>query len=475
MRSSWSASLALAACVGCGTAPAGPARQMEPKEPKKEELTEELTDAIVNPGFERGWEGWKDDDPSGTGTGISGEAYQGANSVKLSEKPAFVSQTVSVLPKSTYRLSAFVRGGGNLGVKVGGELFFEQQREKKERWAEVSVTFRSGDLSQVIVFCSFAGSEARFDDFRLHLVEGGEAETSARIKTSSAGGYGLSPELPPGKNFDLLGWYLNTPADTDKDGKPDRFSEVELANGATDPRYFYTAKDGGMVFSAPISGVRTSENTKFTRTELREMLRRGDTRIDTKNDDATPNKNNWVLSSAPPEARSAAGGGDGTLRATLAVNHVTTTGDAGQVGRVIVGQIHASEDEPVRIYYRKLPGNSRGSIYIAHEPSGRDDFFVDLIGSRSDRAPDPVDGIALNEKFTYQIETRGNTLRVSIKQKGELRAEKSVDMTGSGYDVAKEYLYFKAGVYNQNNTGEATDYVQATFYELEHRHGNAER
>jgi len=31
-------------------------------------------------------------------------------------------------------------------------------------------------------------------------------------------------------------------------------------------------------------------------------------------------------------------------------------------------------------------------------------------------------------------------------------------------------MYFKAGVYNQNNTGTASDYVQATFYSLTHSH-----
>ena len=36
----------------------------------------------------------------------------------------------------------------------------------------------------------------------------------------------------------------------------------------------------------------------------------------------------------------------------------------------------------------------------------------------------------------------------------------------SGYNNLS--MYFKAGVYNQNNTGTASDYVQATFYSLAH-------
>jgi poly(beta-D-mannuronate) lyase len=31
-------------------------------------------------------------------------------------------------------------------------------------------------------------------------------------------------------------------------------------------------------------------------------------------------------------------------------------------------------------------------------------------------------------------------------------------------------MYFKAGVYNQNRSGDPEDYVQATFYELENNH-----
>ena len=425
---------------------------------------------IVNAGFEDGWAGWTDGDPTGSGTALSDVANDGERSVKLTENGAYVAQTVQVQPGTTYRLSAYVRGPGNLGAKVGAEMFFEQQPKKGKKWREVSVTFSSGTSESIYVFASCGGIEVRFDDFRLEALDAEAAETSARIISSRAGGYGLSPDLPPGRNFDLLGWYLSTPGDDDKDGRSDRFSGVELAKGATDERYFFTARDGGMVFRATVAGAKTSKNTRFTRTELREMLRRGDTGISTRNDDRSPNKNNWVLSSAPDRAQRAAGGVDGTLRATLAVNRVTETGDRSHVGRVIIGQIHAAVDEPIRLYYRKMPENKRGSIYAAHERSGGEDLFYELIGSRRNGAADLPDGIALGEKFTYEIEARGNLLHVSISKDGELRAEQTIDMSESGYDVYNDYMYFKAGVYNQNDTGEADDFVQATFYELDASH-----
>ena len=425
---------------------------------------------IANPGFENGWDGWTDGDPSGTGTALSQEANSGTQSIKLTENGAYVAQVVAVQANTKYRLSANVRGPGNLGAKVGSEMYFEQQPKKGRKWRELVVTFSSGSADSVTIFASCGGDEVRFDDFHLKAIDAPDVETSARIISSRAGGYGLSPDLPPGRNFDLLGWYLTTPSDDNNDGKSDRVSEIDLAKGATDARYFYTASDGGMVFRATVSGAKTSTNTRFTRTELREMLRRGDTGIRTRNDDASPNENNWVFSSAPVKAQRAAGGVDGKLQATLAVNHVTTTGDKNQVGRVIIGQIHAHRDEPIRLYYRKLPGNTRGSIYFAHEFSGGDDVYVELIGSRHSNTTDPEDGIALDEKFSYEIETRGNFLHVTISQGDVVRATTVFDMADSGYDVSNDYMYFKAGVYNQNDSGAPDDFVQATFYQLDASH-----
>lgn len=270
-------------------------------------------------------------------------------------------------------------------------------------------------------------------------------------------------QKPP---FELSDWYLGLPVDENGDGKSDNISEKQLAAGWTDDRFFYYSEDGGVVFRAPVRGALTSSNTKYVRTELREMLRRGNTKHSTQG----VGKNNWVLSTAPKKTRKKAGGVDGELTATLAVNHVTTTGEPHEIGRVIIGQIHGEDDEPVRIYYRKLPGNERGSLYFAHEPRGEEDVYYGLLGSREDDAPDPTNGIGLGEKFSYKIVAFGHALEVTISQDGKVIGRNRVDMSESGYDDKNEYLYFKAGVYNQNRTGEADDYAQATFYELKNLH-----
>lgn len=269
----------------------------------------------------------------------------------------------------------------------------------------------------------------------------------------------------PSENFDLTQWYLSQPFDHDKNGKPDDVSEWNLANGYQHPELFYTAEDGGMVFKTFVKGTRTSKNTKYARTELREMLRSGDETIDTKG----VNGNNWVFSSAPVEDLKAAAAVDGVLEATLKIDHTTTTGEPHEVGRFIIGQIHDKDDEPIRLYYRKLPNHATGSVYFAHENTlkGTDEYF-NLVGDMTAEVGDA--GIALGEKFSYRIEVVGNTMTVSLMRDGQDDIVQIVDMSKSGYDQGGRYMYFKAGVYNQNLYGDHDDYVQATFYKLEASH-----
>ena len=274
----------------------------------------------------------------------------------------------------------------------------------------------------------------------------------------------INTTIAPSTKFDLSDWSLSVPADEDGNGRADQIKEKELNSGYAN-KYFYTATDGGMVFKCPIGGAKTSQNTSYTRSELREMLRAGDKKIKTKG----PNQNNWVLQSSNSIYNAA--GYDGQLSATLKVDYVTTTGDDKQVGRVIIGQIHAEHNEPLRLYYRKLPNNEKGSIYFAHEgrDNGKEDYY-ELVGSKSSKAKNPENGIALGEKFSYQVLVLGNSLGVKIIKEDKSIFEKRIDIRKSGYAAKDEYMYFKAGVYNQNKTGHPEDYVQATFYELSNKH-----
>lgn len=276
----------------------------------------------------------------------------------------------------------------------------------------------------------------------------------------------LDPTKKPGENFDLLDWQLTLPTDINKDKKADTINEVAMSEGFELKPFFYTGDDGGMVFACPNVGAQTSKNTKYARTELREMLRRGNGRHKTQG----VNKNNWVFGSAHSSAKRKAGGVNGSLEATLAVNRVSTTGDEKMVGRVIIGQIHATDDEPIRLYYRKLPNNEKGTIYFAHEINGADDIWIPMLGTRSHTLPNPEDGIALNEKFSYKITVVDDLLTVTLIRVDKPNITKIFDMSNSGYGKSSQYMYFKAGVYNQNNGGADKDYVQATFYHVDNKH-----
>jgi len=287
--------------------------------------------------------------------------------------------------------------------------------------------------------------------------------------------FGLNPNVAPGQNFELIDWALDTPAVDPGDGFAQRTQEGELASFSD--QYFFTAADGGMVFRSTIGGATTSANSTFTRSELREMLRRGDRSISTRG----VNRNNWVLG-YQPDPGVAIGGRGGVLKGTLAINHVSVAGSNSHIGRMVFGQIHASSDEPIRLYYKKFPSNTRGYIYFAHEIRGADDIYFMVVGPEitdRDRSPidqaDPFNGIALDEVFSYEITNEGARIDVIIHrgdQDGEIIGHNFVDMTAenSGYDTTDEWNYFKAGVYTQNNTGDAADFDMATFYRLSNTH-----
>ena len=267
----------------------------------------------------------------------------------------------------------------------------------------------------------------------------------------------LDPNLPPSGNFDLTYWKLTRPNQQEID-------EDNLSNGFEREGEFYTDPvTGAMVFWCPNDGA--TGGSSYPRNELREMIRAGDTSIGTRG----INKNNWVFSSSTRANQEAAGGVDGVMTATVAVDYVSETSDASfKVGRVIVGQIHASDDEPCRLYYRKLPGNTRGSVYFAHEPTTGSEQWYEMIGSRADGAPDPEDGIALGEKWSYKIEVVMNTLTVTVMREGKPDVVQEVDMTNSGF--ADDWMYFKAGNYNQNNAGDPGEYAQVSFFALDVSH-----
>lgn len=300
----------------------------------------------------------------------------------------------------------------------------------------------------------------------------GGNETPANPVTN----FGLDPNRDPWENFDLSRWSLDTPAPRDNDNcRAERtwdhnWDDSNPLDSSSRP-FFFTHSDGGLRFVTRIDGETTSSscNSGFVRSELREMIRAGNQNID----DTGVSRNNWKLGYQPGND-SNWGGVNGEMNATLRVNEVTTSGDSGQVGRVIVGQIHAINDEPLRLYYRKRGNNRRGCIYFGHEIRNSDDEWFEMIGDR-DCLSSPSDGIELNELFSYTIINDDEDISVIIRRgdrDGPIIARRTIDMNNlnSGYDRSDESMYFKAGAYTQNNSGNGSDGDVVTFYRLSVSH-----
>ena len=270
-------------------------------------------------------------------------------------------------------------------------------------------------------------------------LEGRLALAAAALCLFTAGAsFALDPSLPPSGNFDLTHWYLTLPS-------AEIVDPITLSNGYALADVFYTdPKSGGMTFRCPnLAG--TTTNAHYSRTELREVLNP----LDSSYTDAS---NNWTTAIG------------GRLKARLRVDRVSTTGDSSQVGRVVIGQIHGpSSDSAIRLYYSMKPWEAKGRIYAAvGSTSGVTTSSTDIVTNNNG------DGIALGELFTYVIQLEDTRLQVDI-----LRNQGTLVNTYIGY-IDPAYrglnLYFKAGVYNQNNTGTTSDYAQATFYSLTHTH-----
>lgn len=284
----------------------------------------------------------------------------------------------------------------------------------------------------------------------------GMTDSNVSSATYTITSNGLDPNAPPGTNFDLSHWKITLPINN-----AEEHSASELVAGYEHPDWFFTDADtGGMVFKAPNIG-DTTGGSNYTRSELREMI--------TPSGDTHSHANNWVIATSSSSAKSAAGGVDGTMNATLTVDHVSTTGDSGKLGRVVVGQIHTDNRSPntevIRLYYHKRPSDTKGAIYFGHDDPSNNNSYIAIIGDPNNL--NPSNGIALGDTWSYEIKVAGRTLTVKVTPQGGSTTTVNYTLE-SGYDNAD--LYFKAGVYNQNNTGDTSDYVQATFYSLTRAH-----
>jgi hypothetical protein len=230
--------------------------------------------------------------------------------------------------------------------------------------------------------------------------------------------------------------------------------------------YFYNENDSidWVVYKTPNSGGTTS-NSSNTRSELRQYAE-------------------WT-----PET-------GGKLTGTLKVMQVSTTGDARVPATfsVVVGQIHSSEgheNEPIKIFYKKFPGHTKGSVFWNYEINTDGDneerwdysttvwgYDWSVVGSSATVYPDePAEGIELGEEFSYEINVYNGIMYVTFECEGHTTETFTKSLVLSDYtsysDIPQQVLtvfsttgqdgteksnayagelqYFKQGAYNQTN------------------------
>ena len=246
-------------------------------------------------------------------------------------------------------------------------------------------------------------------------------------------------------------------------------SNAGIATDFENKDFFYTANDGNsdwVVFKAP-NGGDTHGTSNNTRTELAQVKK-------------------WYPKTANDK-----------LNATLKVMNVSATGDARVAASysVVIGQIHSAdghENEPLKIFYKKFPGHTKGSVFWHYEintegddNSARWDYSsavwghdFSVVGSEASTYPvEPKDGVDLGEEFSYEIKVENGIMNLIFSSKGhETKTftknliESEYTTTGNipeqtqklfvpiGQDGVErtvaytgEGCFFKLGAYNQTN------------------------
>ena len=245
-------------------------------------------------------------------------------------------------------------------------------------------------------------------------------------------------------------------------------SNVGQATDYENKDFFFAAKEGEenwVVFKTPNAG-NTHGTSNNTRTELAQLKK-------------------WTPMT------------DAKLNATLKVTNVATTGDARVAASysVVVGQIHSAdghENEPFKLYYKKFPGHTKGSVFWNYEintagedNSGRWDYSYPIwgydfsvIGTDENTYPEePEEGIELGEEFSYEVEVKDGMMYLTFSSEGHETKTFTKNLIDSEYKTKEDIptqvkelffpigqdgverenaytdqgLFFKLGSYNQTN------------------------
>ena len=217
--------------------------------------------------------------------------------------------------------------------------------------------------------------------------------------------WALNPSLPPGNNFDLSKWKLQTPFS----GTPE-IKQPQLATYSSN--IFYTAADGAMVFWVPTAGEPITAGG-YPRTELREII--------------SGSGGGWVITNNVVH----------TLTATCKVLIEPPN------QRTIIGQIHGNGtgSEALKIYWNK------GKVQAAVKDNyGGAQIYLTL-GTW-----------ALGATLNYSIQESNRLMTITVN------GSTTNYLLNSTWD--NDTYYFKAGNYCQDNSA-GTDTCVVAFYALD--------
>jgi Alginate lyase/Secretion system C-terminal sorting domain len=227
----------------------------------------------------------------------------------------------------------------------------------------------------------------------------------------------LNPQLPPGSNFDLDSWILQTIS------TGNLFEEKlppDLRSGFTNSLFYTNTVDGSLVFRVPSNGGTTS-GSGYPRVEFRQVK----------------NAAYWIMTDTAEHY----------LTAQCKVMVV-----AAAKPQTIIGQIHGNETNSELLKLR-WTGYLAGKCYVEARYQTND-------AARTEYGVKLATGLSLGDMLTYTITMKKGTIVATVNGTSATQS-----YTTEFYGTTDSY-YFKAGNYLQYSSTDANIYGLNQFYKL---------
>ncbi len=283
--------------------------------PPEEQLPEMV---ILNAGFEiKNFVDWEKE---GTVNNSDKDFHSGSNAAKFDAQYAdgSLQQKIGVFPNEAYRLRVYVKGAGQLFVKLdetSEELTAQTPEGGNSNYEPLDLDFQVNEQTHVTIGIRYHEATGRFDDFSIDYASEVEVPEDAKYPTD------IIPSLTQ--------WKITLPVD--KNGNDSRYasnvdgrntSPWEIKDNALidfDYSPYFSVQQGEVIFRGHCAGATTS-GSKYPRSELRQRVGGGD--------------NYWSVYK------------EQYLKTQLRVTHLPVVKP-----EVCMVQIHGPNDEPLRVQY----------------------------------------------------------------------------------------------------------------------------